>query len=157
MRQIPPGSLGTRSPDPAQLSSLRVPGAQDPAGPKAHQATQSGGGGGGVGTMDPHRQSKPLGCRGSDGREILPVSGGAAVRAPELCRTQPPACPPGPPSLPARSRWEGLEGLREKASTYPSPHSPLGRPQHSQPLAKRNFHPPSESSPSNDLIVMVAC
>ena len=34
------GSLRARSPDPARLSSLREPGAQDPAGPQAPQAAQ---------------------------------------------------------------------------------------------------------------------
>ena len=36
------GSLRARSPDPAQLSWLRKPGAQDPSGPQASQATQTG-------------------------------------------------------------------------------------------------------------------
>ena len=35
------GSLRARSPDTAQLSSLREPGAQDPAGPQAPQAAQT--------------------------------------------------------------------------------------------------------------------
>ena len=38
-------ALRTRSPDPAQLSSLREPGAQGPAGPEAPQAAQMGDGG----------------------------------------------------------------------------------------------------------------
>ena len=82
--------------------------------------------------------------------------GGGLSEDSMLCRTQPPVCPPSPPRFPARSRWEGLQGLGEKASTYPLPHSPLGGPQHSQPLAKGNFHPPGERPPSNDLVVMVA-
>ena len=41
-RQISFGhSLRARSPDPAQLSSLREPGAQDPTGLQAPQATQT--------------------------------------------------------------------------------------------------------------------
>ena len=35
------GSLRARSPDPAQLSPLREPGAQDPTGPQAPQAAQT--------------------------------------------------------------------------------------------------------------------
>ena len=37
------GALRARCPDPAQLSSLREPGAQVPAGPQAPQAVQTGG------------------------------------------------------------------------------------------------------------------
>ena len=37
------GSLRARSPDPAQLSSLREPGTQDPTGPQAPQAAQMAG------------------------------------------------------------------------------------------------------------------
>ena len=36
------GTLRARPPDPAQLSSLRKPGTQEPAGPRAPQATQIG-------------------------------------------------------------------------------------------------------------------
>lgn len=39
------GALGASSADPAQLPSLREPGAQDPASPQAPLAAQTGGGG----------------------------------------------------------------------------------------------------------------
>ena len=42
MRQVSAGgALGARAPDPAQLSSLREPGAQDPARPQAPQSPQT--------------------------------------------------------------------------------------------------------------------
>ena len=41
-RQVSPGgALRARSPDPAQLSPLREPGAQDPARPQAAQTPQT--------------------------------------------------------------------------------------------------------------------
>ena len=46
------GALSARSPDHAQPSSLREPGAQEPAGPQAPQATQTGAGSRGLRPME---------------------------------------------------------------------------------------------------------
>lgn len=68
-RQRSVGSaLSTRSRDPAQLLSLKEPGAQDPAGPQAPQATHTAG----AGPSDcvSGRRPLPLGHRGRDWKEI---------------------------------------------------------------------------------------
>ena len=67
-RQISVGSaLRVGSPDPAQPSSLREPGAQDPTGPQAPEATQMAG----PGPTDcvPSKLPLPLGHSGRDGEE----------------------------------------------------------------------------------------
>ena len=105
----PAGSaLRARSPDPAQPSSLREPGAHDPAGPQVPQATQRLGQSG-PGPRDPGRPPSPLGSGGGDGREVpaasrpRPGQWAAMAKALELCGTQPPACP-GAPQLTRRLR-----------------------------------------------------
>ena len=64
-------SLRARSPDPAQLSLLREPGAQGPTRPQALQATNIWGGReAGSTDCDPRRLPLPLGHRGRDGGKV---------------------------------------------------------------------------------------
>ena len=126
------GSLRAKSPDPAQLSSLREPGAQ-PNWPSGSSGRQTGRPGPTV--YDPGRRSLLLAWRDRDGGEVhccLKAWGWALLRALEPCRTQAPAWSLGPPSSPAGPRPGELEGLGEKAGIWLLPHSP---PQNHQPTA----------------------
>ena len=100
-REISAGStLIAKSPDPVQPSSLREPGAQDPAGPQVTQV------GPGPSDCDQWRPPPPSGRRGGDGGEVRsasrpgPGQWAAGARALELRWTQSPACPRAP-----QGRW----------------------------------------------------
>ena len=83
----------------SQPSSLREPGAQDSAGPQAPQATQTGAGPRKLPLLDTitTTRSKWWGWgRDSAAPRSGPGQRTAMARAPELCRTQPSACPQGP-------------------------------------------------------------
>ena len=91
------GSRGARSPDPAQLSSVREPSAW------THLA------------LRPPKWQGPAPTGGAPWRPPLPLVGtgrgrgevhcGALAGALELCRIQPPVCPLGPPDHPAAQGW----------------------------------------------------
>ena len=103
------GSLRARSPDSVQLSWPREPGAQDQTGPQVPQDAQMAG----ARSIDCIlcRQPLPWGHRGKNGGAshrclkawAWPVGG--LARAPEPCRTEPPACSLGPPTYPLLWGW----------------------------------------------------
>ena len=120
------GSLRARSPDPAQPSSLREPGVQDPNSPQPPQATQIAVRGPDPADCSPCRWPLILGHRGRNGGEVhyylkawdQPVEGSRALQdtAPNLFRR--------PLSSPDGLRPGELEGPRE-ARTHLLPHFPL--------------------------------
>ena len=118
------GSLRARSPDPAQLSSLREPGAQGPAGPQAPRAAQT------VGARSPRlcpmqtaaaiRSQRRGWGRGSPQPQGLGPARGRAWRGSAALQGTPPACSLGPPArLPARGRvsWRA-PGRRPGSASY---------------------------------------
>ena len=87
--------MAPSGPDPAQPSSLRKPGSQDPAGPLTPQATQT------VARThgDSHRplvEEVGMGERFAAASRPGPGQWAAVERALELCGTQPSACPWAP-------------------------------------------------------------
>ena len=131
-RQSSAGSfLRARSPDPAQLSSLRETGTQ-PNKPSDSSGLPQGGGS--SYRLWPRQTAATIevtqtGMRKGFTAASRPSPGQwmALVSALEPCRTQPPACllaVPSPTSSPAGPRLGKLEGLREKAGICLLPHSP---------------------------------
>ena len=122
------GSLRARSPDPAQLSSLREPGTQDPTGPQAPQATQTA-------RARSHRlcptqttvamrsQRRAWG-RGSPPHQGLGPASGRSWWGLWSPAGHTPSLFPGSPSSPANPRPGELEGPGEKARICLLPNSP---------------------------------
>lgn len=126
-RQRSAGStLRARYSDPAQLSSLREPGAS-PTGPQVPQAAHMGGGGEsweGAGPTEsiPGRWLLPWGGRGGNGGVTAasrpgPGQWGALMRALETSRTQSPTCNLGPQLTQGWMNWRAL-GRRPGSTSY---------------------------------------
>ena len=120
------GTLRARSPDPAQPSPLREPDAQDPAGPQAPKAAQTGAGVLRLGPLETATVIRSQ--RWGEGRGSLPPQGlGPASARPRRGLWNPaghsPQPAPGPPSSPTGPRPQGLEGPRDNAENRLSPRS----------------------------------
>ena len=136
------GSFRARSPDPAQLSTLREPGAQDPTDPQAPQAAQT------VGARSPrlcpmqtaaairsHRQGWGRGSPPPQGLG-LGLAGGRSWRGPWSPAGHSPSLFPGPPSPPltrGQVSWRAL-GRRPGSASCLAPYLMTADPWLSAPL-----------------------
>ena len=128
-RQISPGSsLGVKSPDPTQLviaEGARCPGSNLPSGSSGHPEARG-------------QVPQTASCTDCWGNEVTEAVMGefittskpeprqwvALARALEPCKTQPPTCFLGSPSLPTSPRLGELKALWEKARVHLLPDSP---------------------------------